>query len=129
MEEFIGIGRRKTAVSSVRLRPKGKGQINVNGRKFEEYFDDPSQREIILAPLAKFDLEGEYDIVIRAKGGGINGQMIATRLGIARALVKQDEAKRHDLKELGYLTRDARKRERKKYGQAGARKKFQFSKR
>ncbi len=129
MEEFIGTGRRKTAVSSVRLRPKGKGKININGRKFEEYFEDQTQRDAILAPLAKFDLLSEYDVVVRVKGGGISGQMIATRLGIARALVKQDETKKHDLKELGYLTRDPRKRERKKYGLAGARKRFQFSKR
>ena len=129
MEEFIGTGRRKTAVSSVRLRPKGKGSINVNGRKFEDYFEDQTQRDTILAPLEKFDILNDYDIVIRVKGGGIQGQVIATRLGIARALVKQDEAKKHDLKELGYLTRDPRKRERKKYGLAGARKCFQFSKR
>lgn len=129
MEEFIGTGRRKTAVSSVRLRPKGKGQIRVNGRPFDNYFESEIERDIILAPLQKFDLLNEYDIVIRIKGGGIQGQVIATRLGIARALVKQNETRKHDLKELGYLTRDARKRERKKYGLAGARKRFQFSKR
>ncbi len=129
MEEFIGTGRRKTSVSSVRLRPKGSGQIKVNGRKLEEYFPLEIQRETILSPLNKCDLFGEYDIVIRLKGGGIQGQVIATRLGISRALVKQDETRKQKLKELGYLTRDARKRERKKYGLAGARKSFQFSKR
>jgi len=129
MKEFIGIGRRKTAVSSVRLRPQGSGKININGRKFEEYFTLDVQRETILAPLAKFNLSGNYDIIVRVKGGGIQGQMIATRLGISRALLKEDETKKHDLKEVGYLTRDPRKRERKKYGLAGARKRFQFSKR
>lgn len=129
MKEFIGTGRRKTSVSSVRLRPSGKGEILVNGRKFEEYFPLKLQRETILAPLEKFDLTANYDIKIRVKGGGLQGQMIATRLGISRALVFEDEAKKPDLKDLGYLTRDSRKRERKKYGLAGARKRFQFSKR
>ena len=129
IEEFIGVGRRKTAVSSVRLRPGGSGKIDVNGKKFEEYFTEVIERDMILAPLAKFDLTSSYDLVIRVKGGGIQGQMIASRLGISRALVEQDETKRGDLKELGYLTRDSRKRERKKYGLAGARKRFQFSKR
>jgi small subunit ribosomal protein S9 len=129
MKEYIGIGRRKTAVSAVRLRSNGSGKIEVNGRKFEEYFPEEIQRETILAPLAKFDISGDYDLVIRAKGGGINGQVIATRLGISRAIVEMDETKRQDLKELGYMTRDPRKRERKKYGLAGARKRFQFSKR
>lgn len=129
MKEFIGIGRRKRAVSAVRLRPNGSGKMDVNGREFTEYFADEFQRQVILSALRKFDLEGKYDMVVRVKGGGIAGQMIATRLGIARALLKEDESKRHDLKEEGYLTRDSRKRERKKYGLAGARKRFQFSKR
>ena len=113
----------------MRLRPDGKGKIIVNGKEFNRYFPLEFQRETILAPLAKFDLAGSYDIVVNAKGGGIEGQMIATRLGISRALVIQDEDKKHDLKDLGFLTRDSRKRERKKYGLAGARKRFQFSKR
>lgn len=129
MEEFIGTGRRKTSVSSVRLRPNGTGKIEVNGRKIEEYFPSEIQRQTILSPLKKFNLEDKYDMIIRLKGGGIEGQMIATRLGISRALVSQDETRKPDLKELGYLTRDPRKRERKKYGLAGARKRFQFSKR
>lgn len=129
MKEFIGIGRRKTSVSAIRLRPNGTGKIDVNGRKFEEYFSEEVQRQIILAPLIKFNLEQGYDIIVRVKGGGIQGQMIATRLGISRALVLQDETKRHELKEAGFLTRDPRKRERQKYGLAGARKRFQFSKR
>jgi len=126
--ELIGVGRRKRAIASVRLR-RGKGKIDVNGRKFKDYFCSDLQRKTILSPLEKFGLVGKYDIIIRAKGGGIEGQMIAARLGIARALVKQDEERRGSLKAVGYLTRDPRKRERKKYGLAGARKRFQFSKR
>jgi len=129
MEEFIGTGRRKTSVSSVRLRPNGTGKIEVNGRKLEEYFPSEIQRDTILSPLKKFNLSERFDIIIRLKGGGIQGQMIATRLGISRALLEQDETRRPELKDLGYLTRDSRKRERKKYGLAGARKRFQFSKR
>lgn len=128
IEENIGVGRRKTAVSSVRLR-RGSGSIDVNGRKFEEYFPLSLQREAILAPIQKFsDLKG-LDLIIRVKGGGLDAQAIATRLGISRALVSKDETLRSDLKDLGYLTRDPRKKERKKYGQKGARKRFQFSKR
>ena len=128
ISEFIGIGRRKRAVSAVRIR-KGKGNIDINGKKFEEYFPLSFQREVILSPLVKFELNGKYDLIIRAKGGGIEAQAIATRLGIARALVLENEDFRGTLKELGYLTRDPRKKERKKYGLAGARKSFQFSKR
>lgn len=127
-KESIGVGRRKRAVASVRLR-RGKGKFDVNGRKLEEYFVTDLQRKTVLSPLEKFDLAGNYDVIIRAKGGGIEGQMIAARLGIARALVKEDEERRQTLKAEGYLTRDPRKRERKKYGLAGARKRFQFSKR
>lgn len=127
--EFIGVGRRKTAVSSVWLRPDGTGKITINGKKFEEYFPLTFQRDTILSPLNKFNSVGNYDMVIKVSGGGIEGQVIASRLGISRALVLQDEHKRQQLKELGYLTRDARKKERQKYGLAGARKRFQFSKR
>jgi small subunit ribosomal protein S9 len=128
MKEFTGTGRRKTAVAAVRLRA-GEGKVDINGRPFETYFPDIHQRQEILAPLEKFDLKGGFNILIRVKGGGIHAQAVAARLGISRALVGQDESRRHDLKELGYLTRDPRKRERKKYGRAGARKRFQFSKR
>jgi len=127
-KESIGVGRRKRAIAAVRLR-RGKGTIDVNGRKLEEYFTTDLQRSTILSPLVKLQLENNYDIIIRAKGGGIQGQMIAARLGIARALVKEDEERRATLKGEGFLTRDPRKRERKKYGLAGARKRFQFSKR
>ncbi|MDE3045723.1 MAG: 30S ribosomal protein S9 [Verrucomicrobiota bacterium] len=126
--ETIGIGRRKTAVSSVRLR-KGTGIIDVNGRAFEQHFPLPLQRQEILAPLKKFDDPAKYDLIVRVKGGGLEAQAIATRLGISRALVQNDELTRAPLKELGYLTRDPRKKERKKYGRKKARKRFQFSKR
>ena len=128
LKETIGIGRRKTAVSSVRLR-KGTGIIDINGRAFEQYFPLPLQRETILAPLKKFSNPEKVDMIIRVKGGGLEAQAIATRLGISRALVQESEEIRGALKELGYLTRDPRKKERKKYGQKGARKRFQFSKR
>ncbi len=127
-KEHLGTGRRKTAVASVRMRP-GTGKIDVNGRKFEEYFPLEIQRKAILSPIEKCaSLEG-YDLIVRVKGGGIQGQVIATRLGISRALCGEDETRRPNLKAVGYLTRDPRKRERKKYGLAGARKRFQFSKR
>lgn len=127
-QEFIGTGRRKTAVSSIRLRP-GTGKIEVNGKKFEEYFPLALQRTTILSPLSEVDNPESYDLIIRVKGGGIEGQVIASRLGISRALVEQNINNRQVLKSLGFLTRDSRKRERKKYGQPGARKRFQFSKR
>lgn len=128
LKESIGIGRRKTAVSSVRMRG-GTGIIDVNGRTLEEYFPLQLQRDLILAPLQKFGNVNQVDLTIRIKGGGIEAQAVATRLGISRALLSEDENLRGDLKALGYLTRDPRKRERKKYGRKGARKRFQFSKR
>lgn len=128
LKETIGIGRRKTAVSSVRVR-KGTGIIDINGRTFEEYFPLRLQRDTILAPLQKFSNPEKVDLIIRVKGGGLEAQAIATRLGISRALVQDSEEIRSELKDLGYLTRDPRKRERKKYGRKGARKRFQFSKR
>ncbi len=127
-QETVTSGRRKTAVSSVRLRP-GSGNIDINGHKFEEYFPVDIQRKTVLAPFQKVGGNGRYDLIIRVKGGGIEAQAIATRLGIARALVSEDDSLRHAFKEQGFLTRDSRKKERKKYGHAGARKRFQFSKR
>lgn len=128
LKETLGTGRRKTAVSSVRLR-RGTGIIDINGRAFEEYFPLQIQRETILAPLQKFSNPEKVDLVIRVRGGGLEAQAIAIRLGISRALVQESEEIRSELKDLGYLTRDPRKKERKKYGQKGARKRFQFSKR
>lgn len=128
VEETVATGRRKTAVASVRLR-SGTGQIDINGRKIEEYFPLDIQRKTVFAPLEKVGGNARYDMIIRVKGGGIEAQAIAIRLGLARALVENDENLRHDLKSQGFLTRDPRKKERKKYGRAGARKRFQFSKR
>lgn len=126
--EIVETGRRKTAVASVRVR-EGSGQIEVNGRPFESYFPLELQRKAILAPFAAIGGFKHHDMLIRVKGGGIEGQAIAIRLSIARALVERDETVRHELKSQGFLTRDPRRRERKKYGRAGARKRFQFSKR
>ncbi len=128
IEEVVATGRRKRAVSSVRLRP-GSGKVDVNGRSFEEYFPLKLQRKTVLDPLTMIEAEGKYDMIVRVNGGGIEGQVIATRLGVARALLKEDEDRKHDFKAEGYLTRDPRKKERKKYGRKKARKSFQFSKR
>ena len=128
VEEKIATGRRKAAVASVRLRP-GQGAIRVNDRKFEEYFPLEIQQKTILAPFKTLGGCQQFDMLIRVRGGGIEGQVDAVRLGIARALVQQDENLHATFKEQGFLTRDPRKRERKKYGLAGARKRFQFSKR
>src|SRR5258708_3061889 len=127
-QEHIGTGRRKTAVASVRLRP-GKGAVVVNGREFTNYFPLEIQRLMIVAPFVKLGTQNRYDVLVRVGGGGIEAEAEAVRLGVARALVHADEAVRHSLKEEGFLTRDSRKKERKKYGRAGARKRFQFSKR
>ena len=128
IQETIGVGRRKTAVASVRLRP-GKGQVKINDREFENYFPLEYLRDDIKAPLTKLSREDAYDIIIRLSGGGIEAQAKAARLGIARALVAEDEERRKVLKDAGYLRRDPRRKERKKYGLAGARKRYQFSKR
>jgi small subunit ribosomal protein S9 len=128
VEEAVATGRRKTAVASVRLR-SGNGQVNINGRPLENYFPLEIQRKTIFAPLQKLGGKQSYDMVIRVKGGGLEAQAVAIQLGLARALLVNDDSLRHEFKENGYLTRDARKKERKKYGLAGARKRFQFSKR
>jgi len=128
MEEYVATGRRKTSVASVRIRP-GKGACDVNGRSLEEYFPLELQRNTLMAPFSASGTKSSYDLVIRVRGGGVQAQVEAVRLGIARALVSEDETRKHSLKEEGFLTRDSRKKERKKYGRAGARKRFQFSKR
>ena len=128
MREQVATGRRKTAVASVRIRD-GAGSVDVNGHSFEAYFASELQRKMILSPLEKAGVRGPKDILVRVRGGGLEAQAIATRLGLARALVNESEAYRPVLKESGFLTRDGRKKERKKYGRAGARKRFQFSKR
>ncbi len=124
----LGTGRRKTARARVTLRP-GKGQITVNHRPFENYFVSESARAYVRQPLLAAELADRFDVVILADGGGISGQAGAARLGIARALIEFNSELRGKLKQLGFLTRDARAHERKKYGQKGARKRFQFSKR
>lgn len=128
IQETVATGRRKRAVSSVRLRP-GSGKVNVNGRDFDVYFPLEIQRKTITSPLRMLDAEDKYDLVVRVNGGGIEGQVIATRLGVARALVKENETRKPEFKAEGYLTRDPRKKERKKYGHKKARKSFQYSKR
>lgn len=128
MEDIVATGRRKTAVSAVRLRP-GTGNIDINGKTFEEYFPLEIQRKSALIPFDKVSGNAKYDMIIRVKGGGIEGQVIATRLGIARALLQEDSNLHGTFKAQGFLTRDSRKKERKKYGLKKARKAFQFSKR
>jgi small subunit ribosomal protein S9 len=110
------------------LRP-GKGQITVNNRPFENYFVSESARAYVRQPLLAAELADRFDILILTHGGGVTGQAGAARLGIARALIEFNSELRGKLKQLGLLTRDARAHERKKYGQKGARKRFQFSKR
>ena len=128
MVQYLGTGRRKTSVARVFLRP-GKGEIKINNRAFENYFPTETSRAMVRQALAATETMDKFDLLILADGGGVIGQAGACRLGIARALVEFNVELRPRLKKLGYLTRDARKRERKKYGQKGARKRFQFSKR
>jgi len=124
----LGTGRRKTAVARVFLRA-GSGEITVNGKKAEEYFANPSLLYVLRQPLDVTDSLNKFDIVITTQGGGPTGQAGACRHGIARALVNADEANRRPLRANGFLTRDPRMVERKKYGRRGARRRFQFSKR
>ncbi len=126
--QYLGTGRRKTSVARVFLRP-GKGEITVNNRPFENYFPTESTRTTVRQPLAAAESIEKFDVLILANGGGVTGQAGAARLGVARALVEFNAELRPRLKKLGYLTRDPRRHERKKYGQKGARKRFQFSKR
>ena len=126
--QYLGTGRRKTSVARVFLRP-GKGEIKVNGRTFENYFPTESARAVVRQPLAATETVDKFDLLILANGGGIAGQAGAVRLGVSRALVEFNAELRGRLKKLGFLTRDPRAHERKKYGQKGARKRFQFSKR
>ena len=123
-----GTGRRKTAAARVYLRP-GTGKITVNMRDFEEYFPNDMIKMVIKQPLAMTETSDKFDIFVRVDGGGYTGQAGALRHGIARALVQHNPELRPTLKKAGFLTRDPREVERKKYGQPGARKRFQFSKR
>ena len=126
--ELLGTGRRKEAVARVRLAP-GSGKITINGRPIENYFVLESQRVWATHPLAVTETADKYDVRVNVTGGGLSGQAGAVRLGIARALLNSDPSLRPRLKAEGLLTRDPRVKERKKYGQPGARKRFQFSKR
>ena len=128
LTEFYGTGRRKTSTARVYLRP-GSGTITVNRRTFEQFFPTEALRTQIRQPLVITEQGERYDVLAIVNGGGVAGQAGAVRLGIARALVAADAELRRALKTNGFLTRDARAKERKKYGLAGARKRFQFSKR
>jgi small subunit ribosomal protein S9 len=126
--EFLGTGRRKTSVARVRIST-GSGKIQVNGRAFEVYFPLESQRMAVQQPFVTTATSGKYDVSINVVGGGPVGQAGAVRHGIARGLIRIDPALRPVLKKAGFLTRDSRVVERKKYGLAGARRRFQYSKR
>lgn len=125
---FLGTGRRKTAVARVRLK-EGTGAIVINGQEADTFFSHENFERIALSPLATSELKDKVDIIAKVEGGGNTGQAGAISLGIARALLKLDAELRTPLKQAGLLTRDPRMKERKKAGQPGARKKFQFSKR
>ena len=126
--QFYGTGRRKSSVARVRLVP-GNGQIIVNGKESKDYFKKKTLEMIIRQPLVLTETEGRFDVLVNAHGGGTTGQAGAVRLGIARALLKADPEFRPALRRAGFLTRDPRMKERKKYGLKGARRAPQFSKR
>lgn len=129
VEQYWGTGRRKTSVARVRLIVGGSGQFVVNRKPIEEYFDRADHVQIAKQPFGVIENNSGYDVFVNAQGGGISGQAGAILHGLARALVKADESLKPTLKKAGFLTRDARMVERKKYGQKGARARFQFSKR
>jgi small subunit ribosomal protein S9 len=126
--QYYGTGRRKTAVARVFLRP-GSGDFKVNGKPFEQYFVTPAQRSSAKQPLVSTETAAAFNIVARVSGGGVNGQADAVKLGIARALMLFNIELRKKMKGEGLVSRDSRAKERKKYGQKGARKRFQYSKR
>lgn len=126
--QFYGTGRRKTSVARVFLRP-GKGEVTVNRRPLEDYFPLDAHQSEVLRPLRAVEQDGKFNLHVTVRGGGLTGQAQAIRHGVARALLEVDSEFRPVLKEQGLLTRDARMKERKKYGQRGARARFQFSKR
>jgi small subunit ribosomal protein S9 len=126
--QYFGTGRRKKSIARVRLMP-GDGKFIVNGRELDEYFGLETLKMIAKQPLALTNTEGRFDIIVKVEGGGFTGQAGAIRHGIARALVNADQELKGELKKAGYLTRDPRMKERKKYGLKGARRSPQFSKR
>ena len=128
IEQYWGTGRRKTSVARVRLLP-GSGQFVVNKKSLEEYFDRADHVQYAKQPIELVAQTGNYDVIVNIRGGGISGQAGAILHGLARALVKADESLKPALKNAGFLTRDSRMVERQKYGQKGARARYQFSKR
>ncbi len=126
--QFAAVGRRKTSTARVYLRP-GNGKIVINKRPMEDYFSLAWRKKATQAPFAVTETSDQFDVVVNVKGGGLTGQAEAIRLGISRALLLFNEEYRKPLRDAGYLTRDSRMVERKKYGQPKARKRFQFSKR
>ena len=127
--QFWGTGRRKKAIARVRLIPGGNGTIVINDRTFEDYFPQGTLQYIVKQPLVAVDVETKYDVFVNVIGGGYTGQAGAIRLGVARALLEAEENSRPELKKAGFLTRDPRAKERKKYGLKKARRAPQFSKR
>jgi len=127
-EQFYGTGKRKTSVARVWMRP-GNGQMTINKKPVEEYLVRESDRILTMEPLKITNMADKFDIYVNVKGGGISGQAGAIRHGISRALILADPKLRDSVKKEGFLTRDSRMKERKKYGQPGARKRFQYSKR
>ena len=127
--QFWGTGRRKKAIARVRLIPGGNGTIVINDRAFEDYFPQGTLQYIVKQPIALLEVDGKYDVVVNVIGGGYTGQAGAIRLGVARALLEAEEGCRPALKKEGFLTRDPRSKERKKYGLKKARRAPQFSKR
>ena len=127
---FLATGRRKTAVARVRLKPNGSGQITINSKRtLDQYFEREGDRLTVLSALAQVGAEKKYDVFLRLHGGGTAGQAGAARMGIARCLSKASTEYLASLKGAGFLTRDAREKERRKYGRRGARASYQFSKR
>ena len=127
--QFWGTGRRKKAIARVRLIPGGNGTIVINDRAFEDYFPQGTLQYIVKQPLVEVDVATKYDVMVNVIGGGYTGQAGAIRLGVARALLEAEEGSRPALKQAGFLTRDPRAKERKKYGLKKARRAPQFSKR
>ena len=127
-QRFYATGKRKTSIARVWLTP-GDGKIIVNRRNMEEYFSRATSRMIVLQPLKLTQTEGQYDILVNVRGGGLSGQADAIKHGISKALLEVNSSLRSTLKKAGFITRDSRIKERKKYGQPGARKRFQYSKR
>ena len=127
-QRFYATGKRKTSIARVWLTP-GEGKIIVNRRSMEEYFSRATSRMVILQPLRLTRTEGQYNISVNVRGGGLSGQADAIKHGITKALLEVNQSLRPTLKKAGFITRDSRIKERKKYGQPGARKRFQYSKR